>query len=315
MSVLPPPLSLTQVVERLPAHARRKYDDLKALLGDAEALQKSLMERIKAAEDKFADISRRYEYSREVDLVAELEAARAALDRLEKERSRRNGVRANTEQVVSRINNFLLARMSGAVEIAPPPRLRSVPAGRKKGESIGDALLRTRREIAAAQNELMRIRTAPLPKEEIGLVVIGMIDQLAAEGRPQVVIEGGKVALHLSDTQTYAAPGQALAAPAGSASRLLSWLFHDELIKKLLKELKEQLKGIDDKTGGIPASERPERIREAEERIFALEVVEEKPVMSALAAGLEVHRRPDASPWAVLGYGAVEEAVPAEAAE
>jgi hypothetical protein len=38
-------------------------------------------------------------------------------------------------------------------------------------------------------------------------------------------------------------------------------------------------------------------------------------VVAALEAGLEVHRRPDASAWAILGYGVVEEAVPAEAAE
>ena len=47
--------------------------------------------------------------------------------------------------------------------------------------------------------------------------------------------------------------------------------------------------------------ERPQLIREAERRIFGLEVVEEKLVVAALEAGLEVHRRPGASAWAILG--------------
>jgi hypothetical protein len=55
------------------------------------------------------------------------------------------------------------------------------------------------------------------------------------------------------------------------------------------------------------------RIREIEARILTLEVAEERLVMAALDAGLEVHRRIDASPWAIL-Y-ADEEAVHAEAAE
>jgi hypothetical protein len=39
----PPPYSLVQCLDRLSPRAHRKYDDLKALLADAEALQRSLM--------------------------------------------------------------------------------------------------------------------------------------------------------------------------------------------------------------------------------------------------------------------------------
>jgi hypothetical protein len=45
-----------------------------------------------------------------------------------------------------------------------------------------------------------------------------------------------------------------------------------------------------------------------------LEVAEERLVMAALDAGLEVHRRIDASPWAIL-YADEEVAHAAEAAE
>jgi hypothetical protein len=204
--VLPPAYSLTQVVERLPAHAQQKYQELKGQLSDAEALQRSLMDRIKEAEDKAAHIARRRSYSNDTGLDAELEACRASLDRLERERTRRNGIRANTEQVVSRINNFLLARMSGAADIAPPPRLRSLPAARRKGESIGDALLRVRREIAAAKAELLQIKSAPPPSDEIKIAIIETVKALAEEGRPRVTSDGGKVALHLPDVPAVRLP-------------------------------------------------------------------------------------------------------------
>jgi hypothetical protein len=88
---------------------------------------------------------------------------------------------------------------------------------------------------------------------------------------------------------------------------MLAWLFRKELLKKLLA-------AVDDVEVGIPSADRPRLIREAEGRVYALEVVEEKLVLAALDAGLECHRRIDASAWAILGYG-VEEAVPAVAAE
>ena len=137
--ILPPPYSLVQVVERLPVAAQQKYEALKALLDDAEALQRSLMERVKAKEDRLADLMRRRSYASEGGdgaevkrLDGELAAVRTDFDLLERERSKRNSVRANTEQVVSRLNNFLMERMSGASDIAPPPKLTSVPAGRRR---------------------------------------------------------------------------------------------------------------------------------------------------------------------------------------
>jgi hypothetical protein len=202
----------------------------------------------------------------------------------------------------------LMTRASGAADIAAPPRLTSVPPGRRKGESIVDALLRTRREIAAAQAELMRIRAAPLPKEEIQLAIIAAINVMAQEGAPRIVTEGGKVTVHFPDVMQYGTPGQAMSAPSGSASRLMAWVHRDALLKRLLAEIK-------DEEGSISSEERPQRVRQTEQHLLALEISEEKLVCHAIAAGLEVHRRPDCSPWVLLDLAVAEQAVPAEAAE
>jgi hypothetical protein len=131
---------------------------------------------------------------------------------------------------------------------------------------------------------------------------------MAGEGRPSWRIDdGGRVVVHWPDVQPYAAPGEAMSAPSGSASKMLAALFGDQL-KKLLTA------GVDEVKGGVASTERPKRVREIEARILALEIGEERLVMAALEEGVEVHRRIDASPWAIL-YADEEAAVRAEAAE
>jgi hypothetical protein len=304
-----------QCLDRLPARARRKYDDLKALLADSEALQRSLQERVRAKEERLADLRRRREYAsvpggnaaEVAKLDRELSAVRADLDRFDRERSRRNGVRANTEQTCGRIDNHIMMMFSGAVDINSPRWPAKVP-GARTGEGLGDALLRVRLEINIAKGELLRVKTAPPPASEVKAALAAEVDRMAGDGRPSWRIDdGGRVVVHWPDVQPYAAPGGALSAPSGSASKLLCALFPEQL-KKLL------VAGIDDVKGAIPAAERPKRVREVEARVFALEIAEERLVMAALEEGLEVHRRVDASPWAIL-YADEEAAALAEAAE
>jgi hypothetical protein len=225
----PPPYSLVQCLDRLSPKARRKYDDLRALLADAEALQRSLMERVRVKEERLADLARRRDYAAAdaaaiERLDAELAAIHADLDKLERERSRRNSARANTEQVCSRLDNFLLQFFSGASDIAAPSWPPAVAAPRD-GESIGDALLRLRYEISTAQGELRRVRAAPPPASEIKAALVAEVDRMASDGAPRIAIDGGRVTIHWPDLQMYAVPGAALSAPSGSASKLLAALF------------------------------------------------------------------------------------------
>lgn len=168
------------------------------------------------------------------------------------------------------------------------------------GESLSDAILRLRGEISSAGGELMRLKTAPLPAAELRSLVEAEVDRLAKTGRPYVVTEaGGKPSIIWPDQMRFAVPGSVLSAPSGSASQLLAALFPAEL-KRLLCD------GIEDSKHSVPSAERPRPIRETEARIFAAEIAEERLVMAALDSGLEVDRRLDASPWAVLNAGTAE---------
>ena len=208
--------------------------------------------------------------------------------------------------MVSRIDNLILQLFSGAEDTALPPWPAAV-SGPRDGESVGDALLRLRQEISIAQGEVRRARMAPPPVSEIKAAIAAEIERLADGGTPRITIDSGRVTIHWPDVMMYAVPGAALSAPSGSASKMLAALFPAEL-KKLLTA------GIVDTKGAIPSGERPQRIRDAEASILALEVAEERLVCEALDAGLEVHRRIDANPWAILNAD-VEAAQAAEAAE
>jgi hypothetical protein len=216
-------------------------------------------------------------------------------------------VRANTEQTVSRLNNFIGEIFSGAVDVELPQWPDAVP-GPREGESLTDTLLRIRSELAGASGQLAAVRVAPLPASEIRAALIAEVDRLAAAGAPRISVAAGKVTINWPDQMLYALPGSALSAPSGSASALDCWRDRDKMIER-------PTAGITDLQGAIPSAERPKRVREIEARLLGLEIGEERLVLRALAAGLEVHRRPDASPWAILYSGGPEETAQAEAAE
>jgi hypothetical protein len=73
---------------------------------------------------------------------------------------------------------------------------------------------------------------------------------------------------------------------------------------------------VDQVQDGISREERQRRIAELEAKILDLEHQEESLVVAALAQGLEVHRRPNANPLALLGLEVVPQMelqmVPAE---
>jgi hypothetical protein len=274
------------------------------LVSDAEALQRSVQERIRLLEDKAGDVERRLAYvvrgedpEATAKLKAELEAVGEDLGRLERQRSQRNSVRSNVGQTVSRLSNFipLLTGGVGATVQWPPRGVRpNGGAQPNEGETLADAVLRVRGELAAVQREIAAVRSAQPAAAEVKAAVRAEIERKARAGMPRVSMDGGKVAIVWPDVMLYAAPGTAMAAPSGSASDFACWLFKDQILKRFAAHEGEL-------SGGISAAERAGRIAALERQAFAFELEEESLVEQAIDAGIEVHRRIDASPFAVLG--------------
>jgi hypothetical protein len=183
-------------------------------------------------------------------------------------------------------------------------RAVNVTAALLEGEGLADALLQTRREVGDTQRELVAVRNAPPTVAEQRAKITAQIAAWSQEGTPVRSPDGS---LQMADQMLFAGSGQPLVAPMLSATRLLCWLFRDEMLEALLAGLGE---GSDE---GLSAAERKQRTAELEARIRRLEHEEEALVTQALDAGLEVHRRPDASGFALLGL-TNEKEVAAEAA-
>jgi hypothetical protein len=298
-----------------PLIARRKFKALEALVADSQALVKSCMAREDVLEGRLAELHGRFRSTdpkdalRLAELNREREELAADLQTARDERARRNGIRANAEQIVSQLKyNFLSSENChgswGLRAYAGPP------AKPRDGESLSDAIRRVRSEIGRLQGELTQVREAPPSTAEIKAHLVGEVDRLAREGQPTVSFEGGKVQLTFPDQLRYAPPGQGLSAPSGSASKLDCWLHRDEIVRALSAF-------ADDIKGGLSAAERAQRIERLEADLLQHEFDEESLIEQALAAGIDVHRRRDASAYALLSIVPISEgeAIAAHAAK
>jgi len=291
--------SLPQAIAALPRAAQRRYNDLVASLADAEALTRSVIERERQAEERLHAIEHRLKVGRRMQPVdgklASLEAEHRELlaehDRLNRLRSERNSLRGNVEQTLSQLNTAIMTAVGQDKPIYGTPV--NTDAKPHEGETIGAAILRVRGEIMRVRAELIALKEAPLPADEVKAAIVAEVDRLANEGAPRLDLREGKVKVRWPDVQEFAAPNTAFSAPSGSASRLAAWLFRDQLVEKLTA-------GVDG-LEGIPAAERPGLEKELRVALLQLELEEESLVEQAIAAGLEVHRRFDTLPFALLG--------------
>jgi hypothetical protein len=298
-----------------PPIARRKFKALEALVADSGALVKATMQHEAVLEGRLAELHGRFRSADPKDAarLAELDRERAELaaELQEKQnlRAKRNGVRGNAEQIVSQLKyNFLSSENCHG-----PWGLRAYagpPAKPRAGESLEDAIRRVRSEITQVQATIAHIKQAPPSAAEVKSFLVGEVDRLAREGQPTVSFDAGKVQLTWPDQLRYAPPGQGLSAPSGSASKLDCWLHRDEIVRALSAF-------ADDIKGGLSATERAQRIAELEADLLQTEFDEESLVEQGLAAGIDVHRRRDASPFALLGIVPISEreAIAAHAAK
>jgi hypothetical protein len=302
-----PPEQLRRLLGKLPAVARAKYQKLVAESADAEALIMASVARQKPIEVALNDAIARLNYTdAKADpdgakaIEAEIEELRAQLQRIDRERAVRQATKQNLDQTISTLREVFL--LGGKLTF--PVHEVHVDARPQNGEDLKAAILRTRDEISAAQSELAAVKRALGTIEELGVELLMQLSRKAAAGRPRINVNAGKMSIGWPDVINLAPKGTALSAPMGSCSDMLCWLHEQEIAKKLVADLIAALP----EGGGITEAERTARIAEIEAAIARLEHEEEALIEQALAAGIEVHRRVNASPWALLGIapGSVE---------
>jgi hypothetical protein len=309
-----PPEQLRRLLGKLPPVARAKFQRLTAASADCEALITASIARTKPLEVALSDAIARLNYTdpkADPDgakaIEAEIEELRAQYQRLDRERATRQATKQNLDQTISALREVFL--LGG--RITWPVREVHVDARPRDGEDLKAAILRTRDEISVALSELRALRNAAGTLEELGVQILHEVERKAARGRPRVTVNAGKVGIAWPDVIALGPRDAVIGAPQGAASDQFCWLFQEQVAKQLVTDL---IAALPD-GGGISEAERAPAIAELEARIMELEHTEEALIEQAFAAGIEVHRRASASPWALLGIAPGPAPAVLEAAE
>lgn len=173
-----------------------------------------------------------------------------------------------------------------------------VAAIAKAMSSATSSIAEIREMIAALKAEREAIRAAPVPLSEAGALIDTMLDRWAHASQ-----FGGAERITAA-AMCGQAPNIELHSPRSTLAdtlALLSPLLHRHLREALISELEARYA---ESPPGLPAGERQRRLAELDSEIVRLEVLEEEAISVAAAGGLDVARRPDASPAALLGLDA-----------
>jgi hypothetical protein len=134
---------------------------------------------------------------------------------------------------------------------------------------------------------LRTIRTAPAPKSELKAQAAALVQSLRARGWPKVFVEPFSVA--------WSDPREDFVITRDELARYLAWLDPVAMTKRLHEEIDEL--SVKD---AIARDEKAERMAQLTTRLSDLEIQEENLIVAAASQGVEVLRRPTASPAAVL---------------
>jgi len=260
----------------IPPSAQAKLATIQGQAADANEAMLSATRRISDLDKSLATVSDPKELAAIEQEVARLRSVRA-------QQSSRHAELAN---LAAQIRGWLQALPVGTSfkEVKATATLR-------KDETLPRALQRIRAEITMAQAELGRVKTAPPPKDELKSQIADRVRQLAERGKPLVTVNAGNFKLAFNDPTAFAG-----ASPDRAAS-VLAWLDPD----KFEQRLREQIDALPEPHMALTAKEKRERTTALTEQIDELERQEEALIERMLGDGIDVTRRANASPPAVLG--------------
>jgi hypothetical protein len=191
--------------------------------------------------------------------------------------------------------------MLEAVEVEPPKLL--------KGEDVLSALERVLRRGRELKADLARIAAAPFPSAHARAKIRQEVETLAQRGAPVVSgviehdgkLEFPRVLVRSQVHNVRKSPAAVAYAEAVDPAALVAWLFPDELIAALDREIDSE---SDDK-GALTLEAREKAQAEVMGDLLAVERAEAWLVWQAQAQSLPVEHRADCAPAAILSVQVV----------
>ena len=199
-------------------------------------------------------------------------------ERLAVERDKHAERHRSLSMIVSRCNQFWSElRANVALEVAPAVEIKL-----KASETVVAALAATREQIAGAQRELVQVRKAPLCRSSQEEAIRAHLSRLVQRPKIGFDARGGALLTWTEDMATM----------DGVLGLLAFVLGPEQVSAAFSRDLEPE----------SPAAVTPlERETELSVSLLALERTEEALILRAAGEGIELSRRGDASPVAVLG--------------
>jgi hypothetical protein len=262
----------------LPEAARQKLSALRVQQMNAEDAARGCWQRISSLPPRDTD--------------------RELLDRLTAARNRANEQHRTLSLLINKLHQFL-AQMppTAALEIVPPADFKL-----RNGETLSTAIEATRNGIKSLQGQLQVIRRAPLPLSDREKCAEQYVQRLADRARPMVGFDtGDQLTLRWTDD---------IVASRDDALGLLAWAAPEAVLSALMNQIRQMPTPV----SCLSPQDRTARVAELEQKQLELERAEEAMIMRAAGDGIELLRRPDASPLAVLGLTVAAKASAAQVA-
>ena len=292
-------------VGRLPPTAAAKLIAITTAQDDANVLQRDLSERVRLCGNTRRDLASRLDAAvrahrgpgsvAATQLTREIEAIDAELTALRERLTRAQARRSGLPQ---RLVEFLRAVPGDVVlqgyPTSPAPVL-------SKGQTLPLAISAAREKLGELRADLHEIQSRPLPSTQVKARVRAEIAARATPlGLMHAVEFGGAVVWPVANVQgqVQTAGGIGLAVMQATDSvGLFCWVFGNQLIAAAEAEIDL----LSDDEHALDDAQRARIEAEIAAKILATERQEEALIMLGEQQGLEVRRRDDASPLAVLG--------------
>jgi hypothetical protein len=190
----------------------------------------------------------------------------------------------------------LTANIQAWLTALPPPtalEMARVPASDqpRDGETVLDAITRVRTEIDHTLSVLAVVERAPLPKADLKRLAEQHVEELAKRGQPTVTATAEGLSIKFNGADSWATGSRE------SAVALLAWLHAGQMISRIWGQIDK----LPENPNAMSTDRKQERIADIRGSLDGLERHEEALIERAIREGLDVQRRVDADPMAVLG--------------
>jgi hypothetical protein len=172
------------------------------------------------------------------------------------------------------------------------------------GDDLSATITALRTQIAALQADITSLAAAPVPPDEAEVALVAAVDQLGALFNPDPVL--ASFTLGGADLGMV----ELLVPPAGEyetqRAAAFTCVVHRDALLSVLRARLQQLYAANPVLArtAISLADRPARLRHLRERLYRLELDEERAILAAEHAGAKIDRREDCDP-AVLFDAAV----------